>query len=88
MKLTADTITDEQIRELRRSYSVPRVNALLGTTEDEARDVIRTCGTALSRPEPTAIGRGNSDISTWRKARARCAEILNAREREDDHSGS
>jgi hypothetical protein len=65
-KLTADTITDEQIRELR--------DRALGSGEPfrlpgEAYDVIRATNKAL----------GGGRESTRREGRARCAEILNAR---------
>jgi hypothetical protein len=56
--LTADTITDEQIRELMRDAS------------DHAISVI--CRTALSRLIPERF-------DSREQARARCAEILNAR---------
>lgn len=58
MKLTADTITDEQIRELRIECS------------DHAVTVI--CRQALSRQIPERF-------DTRSEARARCAEIWNAR---------
>jgi hypothetical protein len=60
VKLTADTITDEQIRALYRD----RANL--------SPDEHRACVEALSRKIPPAF-------DTRRLARARCAEILNAR---------
>lgn len=56
-RITADTITDEQIRELRRTSGDPRV--------------IDTCDEALWDEHIVSV-----EIT---RARARCAEILNAR---------
>ncbi len=70
--LTADTITDEQIRELRNTAWDQC------DTSIEAQDVAASCSVALSKPRdptsPLASGRA--------AARARCAEILNARAKE------
>ena len=58
--LTADTITDDQIRELRSSDDADAQPSMLRTT----------CSLALAfawEPDPET-----------RRARARCAEILNA----------
>lgn len=69
MKLTADTITDEQIRELwaRRD----------GLTGDEVLHVIRAHdGLDLNNPDNRHPGFVEAFI---KPARARCAEILNAR---------
>ncbi len=58
--ITADTITDEQIRELRGSEYQAYMSG------DRSRwDIVNLCRIALTEREPTA--------------RARCAEILNAR---------
>lgn len=63
MKLTADTITDEQIRELLQS------TPLFGNREHEV--------VALAALFPDARSPGAR--RAVRAARARCAEILNAR---------
>jgi hypothetical protein len=64
--VTADTITDEQIRELRSTTDWD------GPQTDE---VHADCGIALSRPRDPA-----SPLASARAlARARCAEIWNAR---------
>lgn len=64
-KLTADTITDEQIRGLRdESAALPTARA--------RRDRTEICDIALDR---FAL----SSAKAKRSARARCAEILNAR---------
>lgn len=63
--LTADTITDEQIHELRDSL-------LLLPTDDLRGERLRwVCGCALGEPGYHAHAKHT--------ARARCAEILNAR---------
>ena len=65
MKITADTITDEQIRRLR--------DHALAYGND---DVATTCNDAL-----VGVVVGNTGgARVLRAARARCAEILNARE--------
>jgi hypothetical protein len=80
LMLTADTITDQQIRELRDTVR-PFMEGYGNVDETaRARDLLNLCGVALARPAPDATGRGNGDIAAWRKARARCAEILNARQ--------
>ncbi len=58
--ITADTITDDQIRELRRTAKA--------YADGDPDFVIGLCNRAL----------GSCEIG-WRRARARCAEILNAR---------
>ena len=70
MKLTADTITDEQIRELKERAVAVR--------DDETYDI---CNRAL-RPLDRDAARvyGDRYVVNARKARARCAEILNARQ--------
>ena len=67
MKLTADTITDEQIRDLRDQASRDRDVTLHGFACD-------ALGLTFCRDghRPEVIHRG----------RARCAEILNARAKE------
>lgn len=59
--ITADTITDEQIRELRDNP------AAFASSMQEADEVFIAAMHA-DRPD-----------REWRKSRARCAEILNAR---------
>jgi len=63
--ITADNITDEQIRELKRSLDTP------GDTQSDHPP----CRSVL----PLALGQYGSDFQR-RRARARCAEILNARQ--------
>lgn len=73
--LTADTITDEQIRELRQRalYAKPFCDSY----------VVDDCDSALGLA-PTRYRRDASkpDAAAIRRARARCAEILNARAKE------
>lgn len=68
MKLTADTITDEQIREMRDTAHA--------YGDGDPDFVVRVCNRALE-----AIANLRDADSQWRrvKARARCAEILKAR---------
>lgn len=72
--ITADTITDEQIRELQRSIA-GHVFPASGMAHTELSEIYETCTLALHG-------------STWDPpsprddARARCAEILNARVKE------
>lgn len=61
MKVTADTITDEQIRELRDRRLFP----IYWAGDHSVWDAINTCRVALVDRESSA--------------RARCAEIWNAR---------
>ena len=61
-KLTADTITDEQIRDLRKWLEQAQLDA----------------GFAIMDPDPTPP-RAPTLRAEIMKARARCAEILNAR---------
>lgn len=65
MRLTAATITDEQIRELWE----------LCITEGKYL-LANTCACALRNPK----GMNNDRKRRRRAARARCAEILNARQ--------
>lgn len=69
--LTADTITDEQIRELQNSVS-GRAFPASGMAHTEASEIWETCNLALH-------GGTWSPPSPRHDARARCAEILNAR---------
>lgn len=75
-KLTADTITDEQIRELRAAtvYAEAPFDAF---ARREARDLLNTCDDAIFGPN---VYTTHSDYyGQKREARSRCAEILNAR---------
>jgi hypothetical protein len=74
-KVTADTITDDQIRELQRSIA-GHVFPAAGMAHTELSDLWEVCNVALNsvlfddvRPRPIDV----------RDARARCAEIWNAR---------
>jgi hypothetical protein len=69
-RLTADTITDEQIREL-RAYE----HKLASTSTGVARVIAQT---AVADADLALSGRGVANARK-RKARARCAQILNAR---------
>jgi len=64
--LTADTITDEQIRKL-RSDSI--VGCYAHSWKHETQAVVDACDTALYSSAPSSAA----------SARARCAEFLNAR---------
>jgi len=66
VKITADTITDEQIREL-RAKSVGEA----GLSSCEVDDICNLVSYALDD--------GKLSHRIIREARARCAEILNAR---------
>lgn len=68
--LTADTITDEQIRELR--------NVALGHGYDQNHATGMQCWIALALTDP------NIHHVQRYAARARCAEILNARPAPND----
>ena len=61
--LTADTITDEQIRELRSR-----------ARREEDMLTVAICNIAIDPRKWELIGNNDRDV-----ARARCAEILNAR---------
>lgn len=71
-RLTADTISDEQIRELRESLP------LLPTADGER--LRRVCGCALGEP--------GYHTRAQVTARARCAEIINARRNQKGWSNS
>jgi hypothetical protein len=74
--LTADTITDEQIRDLRASIA-GHVFPAAGMAHTGLSELHHLCEIAL-RLCPT--GREpDGAIITAERARARCAEILNAR---------
>lgn len=68
MRLTADTITDEQIRELRGLFvgltAAPHVNGLCNLALGESEEA---CIVLVLKPHKR------------KQARARCAELLNAR---------
>lgn len=67
MKLTADTITDEQIREL-REWIVENPSVVIRGVRESRREAVLLCDWALT---PGHVQR--------HAARASCAEILNAR---------
>jgi hypothetical protein len=88
-RLTADTITDEQIRELRSDLRTEMFPLLPVRPETEAKaarlyDAIADCVLALST-DATRKYRHESTVAfserkrRHQEARARCAEILNAR---------
>jgi hypothetical protein len=68
--LNADTITDEQIRELQRSLE-GRVFPAAGMAHTELSELWETCNVALY--DVNSLGAD----ARRAKARARCAEILN-----------
>ena len=70
--LTADTITDEQIRKLRDDLLKESLNQMTDDTD--------ACGMALRDPK-SYPGHLQDTASIMRSiGRARCAEILNARD--------
>lgn len=83
--VTADTITDEQIRDLELSIA----RAMVGV--EQLGDLVKpgewlrlhadlkTCETALAPPAHTVSKRFRVSRKDRMAARARCAEILNAR---------
>jgi hypothetical protein len=73
VKLTADTITDEQIREL-RSMVLHDATPFEAASDREASRILNTCDVALYGLKPDK--RNARHVA---RARARCAEILNAR---------
>ena len=77
MKVTADTITDEQIRELLRAaeaHAYPGSDPVWRDAWNAAHDALGSNG------REACIDRGYSITPHMREqARARCAEILNAR---------
>jgi hypothetical protein len=80
VKLTADTITDEQIRALRKDLRnlIRQIGKYDELARDEARADEATCTVALTDRRAMAymmVGVAEG----VHKARARCAEILNAR---------
>ena len=81
-KLTADTITDEQIRELRREQLETARAALVENDYDD-RDMFADLDfsyVALRADHPDGrLGLFTGLRITRQIARARCAEILNAR---------
>jgi hypothetical protein len=70
--LTGDTITDEQIRDLRK--------ALLRESDNQMNNDTDATGMALTDPDDPKF-RNTRDVAKWARehGRARCAEILNAR---------
>ena len=82
MQLNADTITDEQIRELRdrqpgeRFTITTRITPM--ATQTQGYSLWQLCMDAMARPD---YQRGDARVRLWPhgEARARCAEILNAR---------
>lgn len=73
--VTDDTITDEQIHELRLAGQRMLSDAVRdGTDRAEAFDVLLNTANALYQNLDASDGNG-----TWIKWRARCAEILNER---------
>lgn len=73
--ITAEMITDEQIRELSRAGERMMSDAVRdGTDRERAFEVLLVTGNALYRNLDTSDGNGK-----WDHWRARCAEILNAR---------
>ena len=77
MKLTADTITDEQIRELLRSVHEQEHDT--GTIS--CRETMRACTKALQNLSIGYAPKHERRIAEHDRqlARARCAEIINAR---------
>lgn len=73
MNNTADTITDEQIRALQRSIA-GRVFPAAGMAHTELSELYHLCDVALH-----GIHTRDGWSSDKALARARCAEILNAR---------
>jgi len=63
VKVTADTITDEQIRELRRTPGLPL-------------SLVRQCDRAINEDEDGDDAWSDEIVSA---ARARCADAYNAR---------
>ena len=68
MRLTGETITDEQIRDYQRSIS-GRVFPASGMAHTELSEEYEMCRIAIER----------SETSPWRYARGRIAEIINGR---------
>lgn len=70
--ITANSITDEQIRELQRTTR-SKLPGLKYEARSEALGIIETCMLALNEAPLQTRADVHED------ARARCAEILNAR---------
>jgi hypothetical protein len=88
--ITADTITDEQIEALRFQSSDEGLGAVIGDEYYGAAEMLNMCDEALGQ-----LGYGDMEVTDewvaervcW--ARARCAEILNARGLgKTDHDGA
>lgn len=73
--VTADTITDEQLREA-RDMAVARFERGVETRDD--REIVRLYKLAMF-PHMAMSMLSAEDHAEVRAARARCAEILNAR---------
>lgn len=84
-EVTADTITDEQIRELRlelaRVLDDEDTRSARRGDWDRAYADFSACDTALAPPQSAVAKRYRVSRRDRRKARARCAEILNERKR-------
>jgi len=79
VKLTANTITDEQIREL-RAWAVARFErGVAGKPEYEAHEA----ASEAIVPHMVLAMLSHEDYMMTMQARARCAEILNARAKEE-----
>lgn len=76
--LTADTITDEQIRELKLWAEVRFERGVAGKDEYEAHEA----ATEASVPRLLIPMLSHEDYMATMQARARCAEILNTRTKE------
>jgi len=82
--LTADNITDEQIRELRldlaRVLDASETRSSSRGDWDAAYADFNACDVALAPPASAVAKRYRVSRKDRRAARARCAEILNARQ--------
>ena len=77
--ITTNNITDEQIRELKRTgerllSEAVKTEPFSGLARDRAMEILLVTANALHRNTDTSDANG-----TWQHWRARCAEILNAR---------
>jgi hypothetical protein len=77
--ITADTITDEQIRELRAVITKEWKARGRTTSWPEGKRILELTITALTDPRAMAMQIDDVRFGVAR-ARARCAEILNARQ--------
>lgn len=76
--LTADTITDEQIRELRKDVMREWAKRGKTTSWPEGKKILNDCVVALTDRRSMAMQIDDVRCGVH-GARARCAEILNAR---------